>query len=59
MFLMARPVVHYVLWRLLGITEEQPALQIALPIVTAVTLSAALMVFPLAVAERRLSEREK
>jgi hypothetical protein len=59
MFLMARPVVHYFLWRFLGITDDHTALQIGLPIVTAVTLSIALMVFSLLIAERRLSEREK
>jgi ABC-2 type transport system permease protein len=59
MFLMARPVVHYFLWRFLGITDDHTVLQIALPAVTAVTLSIALMVFPLVIAERRLSEREK
>jgi ABC-2 type transport system permease protein len=59
MFLMARPVVHYFLWRFLGITDDHTALQIALPVVTAVTLSIALMVFPLVIAEKRLSQREK
>jgi len=56
---MARPVMRYVLWKFLGITDEQSVASILVPIVTAVTLSAALMVFPLLAAERRLAEREK
>jgi ABC-2 type transport system permease protein len=59
MLLMARPVMRYVLWKFLGITDEQSIAAIVVPIVTAVTLSAALMVIPLLAAERRLAEREK
>jgi ABC-2 type transport system permease protein len=59
MLLMAQPVMRYVLWKFLGITDEQGAAAIVVPIVTAVTLSAALIVLPLLAAERRLAEREK
>jgi ABC-2 type transport system permease protein len=59
MLLMARPIMRYVLWKFVGITDEQSVASIVVPIVTAVTLSAALMVLPLVAAERRLSEREK
>lgn len=59
MLLMARPIMRYVLWKFLGITDEQSVAAVVVPIVTAVTLSAALMVLPLVAAERRLAEREK
>ncbi len=59
MLLMARPIMRYVLWKFLGISDEQSIAAIVVPIVTAVTLSAALMVIPLVAAERRLAEREK
>ena len=59
MLLMARPIMRYVLWKFLAITDEQSVAAIVVPIVTAVTLSAALMVLPLVAAERRLAEREK
>jgi len=57
MLLMAKPVIGYVLWRILRITSE-PVAAVA-PVVTAVTLSFVLMVFPLLAAERRLARREK
>jgi ABC-2 type transport system permease protein len=57
MFLMAKPVIGYIMWRILRITSE-PITAIA-PVVTAVTLSFVLMVFPLLAAERRLARREK
>lgn len=53
MFLMARPVVHYLFWRVMGI-ENEP-LATALPVVIAVTVSIALIVFPLLLAEKRLT----
>jgi ABC-2 type transport system permease protein len=59
MLLMARPIMRYFLWKLLTITDEQSTAAVVLPIVTAVTLSAALAVLPLIAAERRLAEREK
>jgi ABC-2 type transport system permease protein len=59
MLLMARPVMRYVLWKFLGITDAQSIAAVVVPIVTAVTLSAALMVIPLVAAEKRLAEREK
>jgi ABC-2 type transport system permease protein len=54
MLLMARPVMRYFFWRVLGIDDDAQWLAVALPIVTAVTASAALTVFPVAVAARRL-----
>jgi ABC-2 type transport system permease protein len=57
MLLMAKPVIGYIFWRILRITSE-PVTAIA-PVVIAVTLSIALMVFPLLAAERRLARREK
>ena len=57
MLLMAKPVIGYILWRILRITSE-PVAAVA-PVVTAVTLSFVLMVFPLLAAERRLARREK
>jgi len=57
MLLMAKPVIGYILWRILRITSE-PVAAFA-PVVTAVTLSFVLMVFPLLAAERRLARREK
>jgi ABC-2 type transport system permease protein len=59
MILMARPMMRYVLWKLLNITDDQIATGIALSVVTAVTLSCVLIVLPLAAAERRLMQREK
>jgi ABC-2 type transport system permease protein len=59
MLLMARPVMRYVLWKFLGISDDESIAATVVPIVTAVTLSAVLMVLPLAAAERRLAEREK
>jgi ABC-2 type transport system permease protein len=57
MLLMAKPVIGYVMWRILGITSD--AVTATAPVVIAVTLSLALMVFPLMLAERRLAQREK
>ena len=57
MLLMAKPVVGYIMWRILGIRSEPVAAIV--PVVTAITLSLLLMVFPLLAAERRLARREK
>jgi ABC-2 type transport system permease protein len=51
MVLMARPVMRFFFWRVLGVTSEAAVIA---PLVIAVTLSAALMVFPLLLAGRRL-----
>jgi len=51
MLLMARPVMRFFFWRVLGVTSEAAVIA---PVVIAVTLSAALMVFPLLLAGRRL-----
>lgn len=53
MLLMARPVVQYLMWRGLHV-EPESRVAILIPVVTAVTLSAALTVFPLLIAEKRL-----
>ena len=53
MLLMARPVVQYLFWRTFGVAPEGAVT--AIPVVTAVTLSAALCVFPLLLAEKRLT----
>lgn len=55
MFLMARPIVRYVFWRVLAIDDRGGKLSIFLPLVTGVTLSAALALFPLIAAARRLA----
>ena len=52
MLLMARPVMAYFLWRVFG---ERGAVSIVLPIVIALTVSVAVAVIPLALAERRLT----
>src|SRR5207247_1926762 len=57
MLLMPKPVIGYIFWPILGITSDRVAAVV--PVVTAVTLSAVLTVFPLLVAERRLARREK
>lgn len=53
MLLMARPVVQYLMWRGLHV-EPESRVAILIPVVTAVTLSVALTVFPLLIAEKRL-----
>jgi ABC-2 type transport system permease protein len=53
MLLMARPVMQYLMWRGLGVQPESGA-AILVPVVTAVTSSIALTVFPLLIAEKRL-----
>src|SRR5258708_7220611 len=53
MVLMARPVMQYLMWRGLGV-EPESRVAILIPVVTGVTVSVALTVFPLLVAEKRL-----
>jgi hypothetical protein len=53
MVLMARPVVQYLFWRVFGVAPD--AAVTTIPVVTAITLSAALCVFPLLIAEKRLT----
>jgi ABC-2 type transport system permease protein len=55
MVLMARPLMRYFSARVLGIGDEMSWLSIALPIVTALTVSLLLSVISLAAAERRLA----
>ena len=52
MVLMARPIMHYFFWRVLG--QDYDALTAALPLVIALTTSLLLAVIPLRVAEQRL-----
>ena len=54
MLLMARPVMRYFLWRVLGAESE---IAVVLPVVMGVTASIALAVFPLLAAEKRLAGR--
>ena len=54
MVLMARPVMGYFMWRLLGIGADQSWLVTLAPVATAVVLSIILSVVPLVVARRRL-----
>ena len=53
MLLMARPVVQYLFWRVFGVAPD--AAVTTIPVVTAITLSVALCVFPLLIAEKRLT----
>lgn len=55
MMLMARPVVRYFFWRAFGIAEDRAWIGVAVPIAIAIIVSAALIVIPLAVAEKRLA----
>jgi ABC-2 type transport system permease protein len=54
MFLMARPVVQYFLWRLFAL-DYQSVVVFAVPIAGAVLLSIALSILPLIAAEKRLA----
>ena len=53
MLLMARPIVQYVFWRVLGVETE--FVVSAVPVLCAVALSLALIVLPLLIAEKRLA----
>jgi len=53
MLLMARPIVQYMFWRLFGVAPDSAVTM--LPVVIAITSSAALCVFPLLLAEKRLT----
>jgi hypothetical protein len=53
MLLMARPIVHYLFWRVFAVETE--FVVTAVPILAAVTLSIALIVLPLLIAEKRLA----
>jgi hypothetical protein len=54
MLLMSRPIVQYLFWRVFAL-DYQSALVFVAPIAAAVAISAALIVFPLVVAEKRLA----
>jgi hypothetical protein len=53
MLLMARPIVHYLFWRVFAVETE--FVVTAVPILAAVALSIALIVLPLLIAEKRLA----
>jgi ABC-2 type transport system permease protein len=53
MLLMARPVMQYMMWRGLGV-EPESRMAILIPVVTGLTVSLALTVSPLLIAEKRL-----
>jgi ABC-2 type transport system permease protein len=55
MMLMARPVMRYFMVRVIGTGDGQGSIAVTLPIVIALTLSAALAVVPMRAAERRLT----
>jgi ABC-2 type transport system permease protein len=55
MMLMARPVMRYFMVRVIGTGDGQGWIAVTLPIVIALTLSAALSVVPMRAAERRLT----
>jgi len=56
MLLMARPIMRYLFWRVLGIESD---IAFVLPVVIGVTASIALAVFPLLAAEKRLAGRSE
>ena len=53
MLLMARPVMSYFLWKVMG---DRGAFSAVLPVVLAIAISAAVALLPLAAAERRLTQ---
>lgn len=55
MFLMARPIIRYLLWRVLGAAGDATLVNTTLPIVAALALSAALAIVPLVAAKRHLT----
>jgi ABC-2 type transport system permease protein len=59
MLLMARPVMRYLFWRLFDTSREGSFFSAAAPVVIAVTLSIAISVFPLLLAEKRLLKRDQ
>ena len=58
MFLMARPVVQYLFWHVFAIEYDSAFVFIA-PIAGAIALSTALVIVPLAVAEKRLESANR
>ena len=55
MVIMARPFVRYLLWSVFGTGYARGWVSVAIPVATAVLLSAALAAGPLVIAERRLT----
>ncbi|HEX7151130.1 MAG TPA: hypothetical protein VF618_06545 [Thermoanaerobaculia bacterium] len=55
MVLMARPIMRYFFWRVFSVQDDSGWIATAVPLVTALTLSAALTVIPIRFAERRLT----
>jgi ABC-2 type transport system permease protein len=58
MFLMARPVVQYIFWRMFAL-DYQSAFVFIVPTAAAVILSVALIVLPLVAAEKRLESARR
>lgn len=54
MIIMARPVVRYFFWRVLGIGDNLGWLSILIPLLVAVVLSVTLAAVPIIAGERRL-----
>lgn len=54
MFLMARPIVRYLLWRVFGVAGDATLFNAGIPIAIAAALSAVLAIVPLVLAERHL-----
>ncbi|HEX9983610.1 MAG TPA: hypothetical protein VGF69_10125 [Thermoanaerobaculia bacterium] len=55
MLLMARPIMRYFFWRVFSVQDDRGWIATAVPLVTALTLSLALAVIPIVIAERRLT----
>ncbi|HWW62808.1 MAG TPA: hypothetical protein VN181_15650, partial [Thermoanaerobaculia bacterium] len=59
MLLMAQPIMRYFFWRIFGIGDDRGWIATALPLVIGLTISIALSVIPILVAERRLSKENR
>lgn len=55
MFLTARPVMRYLFWRVFGVQDERGWIAATIPLVIGLTVSCALAVIPIALAEKRLT----
>ena len=55
MVIMARPITRYFFWKMFGTGADRSVLATALPIATAIIVSALLATVPLAIAEKRLA----
>jgi len=59
MLLMAQPIMRYFFWKIFGAGDDRDWIATALPLVIGLTISVALAVIPLVVAERRLSKENR